>query len=142
MIAEPMQVMISRADQQRLQRIIHALRASMPGGGHWRLPLNALEQRIMHSETVDDAAIPPAVVTMNSTVSLREIGNEGRSDVLTLVFDADPFGGSVSVLTPLGIALLGARVGDVVEWSTRRGLRRAVIERIVFQPEAAGEVDQ
>ena len=55
--------------------------------------------------------------------------------------DADAVGERVSVLTPLGAAILGSRVGDVVEWQTRRGPRRMKIERIVFQPEAAGQFD-
>jgi regulator of nucleoside diphosphate kinase len=45
------------------------------------------------------------------------------------------------VLTGLGASLLGSRVGDVVEWDTRRGPRRLKVERILFQPEAAGEFD-
>jgi hypothetical protein len=53
----------------------------------------------------------------------------------------DSPGENVSVLTSLGAALLGARVGDVVEWQTRRGLRRLRIKRILFQPESAGAFD-
>jgi regulator of nucleoside diphosphate kinase len=44
------------------------------------------------------------------------------------------------VLSSLGIRFLGARVGDVIEWSVPRGLRRLRIESIEYQPEASGEV--
>jgi regulator of nucleoside diphosphate kinase len=62
---------------------------------------------------------------------------------VTLVYDADAdlFGEKLSVLTGLGASLLGARVGEVVEWQTRRGPRRVRVERILFQPEAAGEFE-
>jgi regulator of nucleoside diphosphate kinase len=62
---------------------------------------------------------------------------------LTLVYDADAdaFGERVSVLAPLGASILGARVGDVVEWQSRRGPRQLRIERILYQPEAAGDFD-
>jgi len=77
---------------------------------------------------------------MNSKIRAREL-DTGRSQVLTLVYerDADLFGEKVSVLTPLGAAILGSRVGDVVEWQSRRGPRQLRIERILFQPEAAGD---
>jgi regulator of nucleoside diphosphate kinase len=55
--------------------------------------------------------------------------------------DANPFGEKLSVLTRLGASLLGSRIGDVVDWQTRRGLRRLQVEQIWFQPEAAGEFD-
>jgi regulator of nucleoside diphosphate kinase len=79
---------------------------------------------------------------MNSKVRLRDLGSN-TSQVVTLAYetDADPFGEKLSVLTGLGASLLGARVGDVVQWQTRRGPRRLRVERILFQPEAAGEFD-
>jgi regulator of nucleoside diphosphate kinase len=51
------------------------------------------------------------------------------------------FDNRLSVLTPLGIRLLGCRIGDVVEWPVRRGVRRLSIEEILYQPEAAGDLD-
>ena len=55
--------------------------------------------------------------------------------------DADAFGEKLSVLTGLGESLLGSRVGVSWNGETRRGPRRVRIERILFQPEAAGEFD-
>ena len=49
------------------------------------------------------------------------------------------FGSRLSVLTPLGVRLLGFRVGDVIEWPVPCGVRRLRVERILFQPEAAGK---
>jgi regulator of nucleoside diphosphate kinase len=53
--------------------------------------------------------------------------------------DADVNDGKLSVLAPLGTALLGASVGDVVEFRTPGGVRRLKVERILYQPEAAGD---
>jgi regulator of nucleoside diphosphate kinase len=79
---------------------------------------------------------------MNSRVMLRDV-DTGRCQVVTLVYDADaePLGEEVSVLTAIGAALLGSRVGEIVEWESRRGRRRQRVERILFQPEAAGQFD-
>ena len=88
--------------------------------------------------TVSQEHVDADVVTMNSRVRVSDASD--REQVLTLVYDsdADLFGEKVSVVSALGAAVLGSRVGDEVEWQTRRGPRRLRIEEIVFQPEAAG----
>jgi regulator of nucleoside diphosphate kinase len=53
--------------------------------------------------------------------------------------EADSEQGKISILAPVGTALLGYRVGDTVEWKLPGGLRRLKIERILYQPEAAGD---
>jgi regulator of nucleoside diphosphate kinase len=53
--------------------------------------------------------------------------------------EAGMFGSRLSVLTPLGVRLLGARVGDVIEWPVPSGVRRLRVQRILFQPRAAGD---
>jgi regulator of nucleoside diphosphate kinase len=60
--------------------------------------------------------------------------------VLTIVFpaEADADRGSISVLAPIGTALLGYRAGDTVEWTTPGGPRTFVIEEVIYQPEASG----
>jgi regulator of nucleoside diphosphate kinase len=134
---------VTAEDRRRLRRMIGSLRAALPVG---RQPyagyLRALDERLRRTKTIAADAVDRDVVTMNSTVHVRET-DTGRCHALTLAYeaDADPFGERVSVLAPLGAALLGSRVGDVVEWQTRRGPRRVRIERIQFQPEAAGKFD-
>jgi regulator of nucleoside diphosphate kinase len=75
---------------------------------------------------------------MHSTVRVRDVAS-GRSMVYTLVFpsEADLVQGRLSVLAPVGTALLGFRSGDVVEWPVPGGVRRLQIEKVLFQPEAA-----
>ena len=104
--------------------------------------LRNLEGHLARTAIVPPTSVNADTVTMNSRVRLRDL-DSGTAQVVTLVYeaDADAFGEKISVLTSLGASLLGARVGDVVEWQTRRGRRRLRVERILFQPEAAGEFD-
>ena len=77
---------------------------------------------------------------MNSQVVLSDL--ETSEDVIyTLVFpsDADIDAGKISVLAPIGTAILGYRVGDVIEWMVPSGKRRIAIKELRYQPEAAGD---
>ena len=47
----------------------------------------------------------------------------------------------VSILAPIGTAIIGYRVGDAVEWEVPAGIRRLKVEKILYQPEAAGDYD-
>ena len=76
---------------------------------------------------------------MNSSVRVSDLVTS-KSEVITIVFpsDANYEEGKVSILAPLGTALLGYRVGDVVYWHVPRGIRQLRIDEILYQPEAAG----
>ena len=77
---------------------------------------------------------------MNSQACLIDL-DTGEKMTYTLVFprDADVERGKISVLAPIGTAMLGYRVGDVFEWSVPEGLRRLKVKRILYQPEACGD---
>lgn len=92
----------------------------------------ALWELLAHAEVVPSDAMPPDVVTMNTQVVVAEVPGEGRR-VLRVVFpaDADPATGRIAVTAPLGMALLGARAGQVVQ----DGARRLRVERVLYQPE-------
>ena len=79
------------------------------------------------------------VITMNSTVSLIDV-ESSEEEEFTLVFpkDADADSGRISVMAPLGTAMLGYRVGDVFEWDVPMGRKRWRVARVIYQPEAAG----
>lgn len=99
----------------------------------------ALDAELARAEVVPSSEIPPDVVTMNSQV--RFALGDGRCYVRTLVYpwDADAERGRVSVLAPLGNALLGLSVDDVMTWSLPDGrtVKVKVLE-VLYQPEAAG----
>jgi regulator of nucleoside diphosphate kinase len=104
--------------------------------------LSVLERETERAVLVKPEAVPASVVTMNSQVEVVDIDTQERRCV-TLVFPslAGIDAGRVSVLAPLGTALLGSREGSLIEWTTPRGVRRLSVERIVYQPEAAGRFD-
>ena len=75
---------------------------------------------------------------MNSRAELLDLDTGERMD-FTLVFpiDANIEEGKISVLAPLGTAMLGYRVGDEFEWTVPYRLRRLKVTHVQFQPEAA-----
>lgn len=101
-----------------------------------------LQSKLEEAEVFDSCQIPGDVVTMNSTVLLRCLESGGEV-VKTLAFPcgADPALGRVSILTPIGIAVLGRKVGDVLECESADGPKRFRIEKLLYQPEAANEHD-
>lgn len=102
--------------------------------------LDELELELERADTVEPWNIPADVVTMNSIVELVDLDTRERR-TLTVVFPgaANAALGRVSVLAPVGLALLGARQGAEIACPTPRGTRRVIVERISFQPEASGK---
>lgn len=93
------------------------------------------------AHVVPSRAVEPDVVTMYSQVQLHDPHSDARS-TLTLCYpdDAEPAAGFVSVLSPVGRALLGLRVGEVARWCTPDGgTQSAEIVALLFQPEASGD---
>lgn len=99
-----------------------------------------LVAELQRASVVPSSEIPSDVVTMNSTARLLDL-DQGTTLEYTLVYpeDADFAKGRISVLAPIGAAMLGYRVGDEIEWVVPGGLRRLRVLEIVFQPEAAGD---
>lgn len=129
-------ISITRYDNQRLTNLLAGIsRDENPD----RDDLWLLEQEMARAEVIASRQAPPDLVTMNSKVRLTDL-DTGESLVYTLVFphDADYKEGRISILAPLGTALLGFRVGDVVDWRMPVGDRRLRIDEVLYQPEAAG----
>jgi regulator of nucleoside diphosphate kinase len=99
-----------------------------------------LDGELDQAEIVQPEEIPTDVITMNSTFRLRDL-DSGEEMVYTLVFPgkADSTNGKISILAPIGTAMLGYRVGDTVEWKVPAGLKRLKVKEVVYQPEAAGD---
>lgn len=102
--------------------------------------LTKLEEELERAQVVSPHDIPGDVVTMNSQARIKDL-DSNEEMVFTLVFpsEADYVRGRLSVLAPIGTALLGYRAGDTVEWEVPAGVRRFKIEQILYQPEAAGD---
>ncbi len=128
-------ILLSSIDVERLEQLINSLPPdSLPG-------IQALEEELDRGELIDARDVPPSLVTMNSTVRFR-VESSNKEFCLTLVYpkDAKPDGSTVSILAPVGSALIGLSEGDEIDWPTPSGKAQHVrIEKVVYQPESAGE---
>ena len=132
------QIYITRNDLARLEELLRTARSfSEERDSDY---LGQLEALLEGSYTVSAREVPADVVTMNSRVRLTS-ADGGSSAVYTVVFpaDADAARQRVSVLAPLGAALLGCRVGQDAVWETPEGTRRLRVAEMLYQPEAAGD---
>lgn len=123
--------------QQDLSRLLNLVE-SQPG----KRP-EKLESELVRAKVVPREKIPEDVVTMNSRVIFENETTRERREV-TLVYpgNADIDAGRISVLVPVGTALLGLRVGQSIDWELPGGAKqRYRIVEVPFQPEAAGEPD-
>lgn len=129
---------ITDRDATRLARIVEDLlrRASAIENG-----AEALHDTLDSARIVPAMEIEPDVITMNSEATIEDGSGTARTVRLAYPEEADAGKGRVSVLSPLGNALLGVRVGDQVTFATPVGERRVRITGIHFQPEAAGQHD-
>lgn len=100
----------------------------------------ALDNELRRGQVVVGNRVRKGVVTMNTRMRIRDLDDD-ECQTYTLVFpqEADVNEGRLSVLAPLGIALLGAKTGDVVKFDVPAGTRRIKVEKILYQPEAAGD---
>jgi regulator of nucleoside diphosphate kinase len=80
------------------------------------------------------------VITMNSRVLVKDLVS-GREAEITITYphDADNREGKVSIFSPIGVALLGRKVGDNISWRVPNGIGRFEIQKIIYQPEAVGD---
>lgn len=129
-------IVVTEPDLERLSRMVEA-----------QPPRNApaceaLEAELARAEVVASEEIPPDVVTMNSRARFVDEDLDEELE-LTLVYprDADVARGRVSVLAPVGAALLGLSVGQSIAWPLPNGgKRRLRVSAVLYQPEAAGDL--
>jgi len=101
---------------------------------------DALDAELRRAQVVEWASVPPDVVTMNTEVVYEDVDTGVRRTVRVVYpRDANSAKGHVSVLAPIGSALLGLRVGQSIEWSLPKGRRRVRVVEIRYQPESHGE---
>lgn len=127
-------IVVSSQDADRLYNLLDSLDGKSFAGKE------ELEAELERAKIVDPADIPPTVVTMNSTVRFAIEATQKEFE-LTLVYprDVDASGTKISILTPVGSALLGLSQGDEIEWHKQdEGLITVKIQEIVYQPERAG----
>ncbi|MBV6422615.1 MAG: Regulator of nucleoside diphosphate kinase [Steroidobacteraceae bacterium] len=121
-------IVVSESDADRLRALLGAQDDSAHDQAHLEELRAELERAIVR--LADE--VPPDVITMRARVRVRDLGT-GREDEYTLVLpaEADLAARRISVLAPLGTALLGYREGDEVEWRMPGGLRRLRVVKVV-----------
>lgn len=134
---EARDIWVTDFDQERLQKLLEGTRRWQARD---REHLEVLDEELARAHVVPARDIPADVVTMNSRLRLRDL-DTGNEMVFTLVFpsDASAEQDKMSVLAPLGTAVLGFRRGDTFEWRVPGRIRRLQVEDVLYQPEAAGD---
>jgi regulator of nucleoside diphosphate kinase len=132
-MTSPPSITITRLDLQRLEHLLDSLDDFGPGAA-------ALQAELDRADVVGHDEVPAGVVTMNSRVHCRE-ESSGKDYHLTLVYPQDAGGeGKVSILAPVGSALLGLSVGQHIDWTGPSGkVLKLTLLAVEYQPEAAGE---
>lgn len=130
-------IYITEYDAQRLQQLIEnpgALEHSQAES------LISLKEELARAQIVSPQDIPSDVVTMNSVVNLIDM-ETNEEETYTLVFpsDADISENRISILAPIGIAMIGYRTGDTFTWEVPDGKRQLMVKEITYQPEASGD---
>ena len=126
-------IVLTRLDIQRLDEVLDSLDGPID-------LMEALENEILRAKVVSHNSVGPDVITMNSRVRFVD-ESSGREMVLTLVYPDKAGGeGTISVLAPVGIALLGLKKGQSIDWTGPNGrLLKLKILDIEYQPEASGD---
>ena len=129
-------IFITQHDRERLTFMLDE---ALAGKHRDAAFLKELARELAIAETVDSKAVPANVVTMNSRVVVKDV-ESGEKSEYSLVFpeQADIAQGRLSVVSPIGTAILGYAKGDTIIWQTPGGPRQIKIADITYQPEAAG----
>lgn len=128
---------ITKFDLQRLQKLL----ADATYNQHRKSEnLVKLQAELDRAVVVAPEEVADKVITMNSTAILVDLDTQ-EEETYTLVFpeNADLSQGKISILAPIGTALLGYEVGDVIQWDVPAGKRSLRVAGITYQPEAAGD---
>jgi regulator of nucleoside diphosphate kinase len=128
-------IYLTEQDYKRLVDLVQQQRQS-PGVGE---NLAKLGEELKRAKRVGSDEIPADVVTMNSRVQLRNLSTNAEME-MTLVYpkDADVSARKISILAPVGTAIIGCREGDEIEWPAPAGTLHFKIVKVMYQPEASG----
>jgi regulator of nucleoside diphosphate kinase len=134
------EIVVTEFDENRLRNLLQ-------GAWRWnardRTHVDHLESELDRAEVVPAADVPRDVVTMNSEIVVRDVdSNEEMTFAVVFPSNANVDRRKISILAPIGTAVLGYRVGDTIEWNVPGRTRRLRIERLLFQPEAARQFDR
>jgi regulator of nucleoside diphosphate kinase len=131
-------IVISEEDRARLVALIELAQTDPRVRKDY---LVALQEELRRARIVPADKIPADIITMNSIVRLQDLDlDEFEEMELVYPAEADVTRQRISILAPIGTAILGYRIGDIIEWPVPAGMRRLRVEEILFQPEQAQTV--
>ncbi|MGD9898957.1 MAG: nucleoside diphosphate kinase regulator [Calditrichaceae bacterium] len=130
-------IFITESDLKGLTLLIKSSKNLSPRDREF---LKNLSDELERGTVVPEDQIPDNVITMNSEVCLKDM-DSGEELIYKLVYPkaADISKNKISILAPIGTALIGFKIGDVIEWKVPVGTRKLKVKKILYQPEAAGE---
>ncbi len=133
-------IQITFKDRDRILKLIDKEREF--GRGRNKYFLEELEQELNRADIISSENIPHDTITMNSKVQLNDL-DSGEETIYTLVYpeDADLNENKISVLAPIGTAILGFREGEVIDWKFPAGIAKLSVKKIIYQPESAGDYE-
>lgn len=98
-----------------------------------------LVNNLRSAKMLNQQEIAGNIITMNSRVKLKDVNSKRETEItITYPQDAEPVERRVSVLSDVGLALLGRKENELVSWKIPNGMGRFEITKITYQPEAAG----
>jgi regulator of nucleoside diphosphate kinase len=124
-------ILISRVDQDRLSKLAHAVADRLPEVSE------DLLVELDRADLVDAEELPPGVVRMGSTVEYRSDDSQDRRVTLVYPGEADITLGRISILTPIGTALIGLSVGQSIDWTARDERRHRLVVVTVDGPQSS-----
>jgi regulator of nucleoside diphosphate kinase len=129
-------IVVTKVDYSRLNSLILNMLDDRKSN---LFELNFLNIEIKRAEKIDSRRIGPDYVTMNSIIEVTFL-DAGKSMILRLVYphESNYQQGLVSVLSPLGCALLGYKAGDTISFKEPGGTQNLRIDNVIYQPEANG----
>lgn len=135
-MSEQPDIILSSLDVDRLEALLERQSADSENAA-------LLEAELSRGTIVQPQDVPADVVTMNSTV-VFEVQESGQTFTRTLVYPHDQVSteNSISILAPVGSALLGLRAGQTIEWPMQHGVRHVTITQVISQPERDGDLQR
>jgi len=129
-------IRISQSDHARLWALANAVGAKNPEAA------DQLFAELERARIVADGSVPADTVQMGSTVTFKPDTGDRKTVMLVFPGDADISEGKVSILTPIGTALIGLSAGQAIMWTARDGRQHQLLVHDVSQPAKGDIVDR
>ncbi|MDD5457836.1 MAG: nucleoside diphosphate kinase regulator [Phycisphaerae bacterium] len=129
---------ITKYDYERLTEMLKSLEKDNSKDQNY---IEKLKNEIEKAKMVSSDKVPRDIVTMNSRFMIEDLKtHEELSYQIVFPSDIDLDAGKISVLSPIGTALLGYKVGDIIEWQVPKGKRKFKVKKMLYQPEFEGNL--